>query len=194
MAGESRTSRTLRSSRRWPRSRCKPCAADMATPPRRSCAPLTHTATVEPRGTPFQKNGGGSPGKRWPALLDFRNSIGNYPSSSRSRERCRPRPMQLRRPQPRRHHPPDPLPRSGHPHRDNPSNRRRRPRRPFDATSNFVQLIAGTITPQQPGRSSDRPTPAATTDAMRPSNAHIPDVADTAEALSTTRTSRSWMR
>ena len=42
---------------------CKPCAADMATPPRRSCAPPTHTATVEPRGTPFQKNGGGSPGK-----------------------------------------------------------------------------------------------------------------------------------
>jgi pimeloyl-ACP methyl ester carboxylesterase len=57
------TSRTPRSLRPSPRSDGKRCAADMATPPRRYCAPPTPTATVERRGTPFPKSGGRSPGK-----------------------------------------------------------------------------------------------------------------------------------
>ena len=44
--------------------------------------------------------------------------------------------VQLRRPELQQHHPPDPLPRSDHPHRQN-------------APSNFVQLIADTITSEQ---------------------------------------------
>jgi pimeloyl-ACP methyl ester carboxylesterase len=42
--------------------------------------------------------------------------------SGRSRERCCPHPMQLPRPQPQQHHPPDPLPHSGHPQRQNARN------------------------------------------------------------------------
>jgi hypothetical protein len=48
--GRAVTSRTPRSSRRRPRSDGKLCAADMATPPRRCCAPLPATATAEPMG------------------------------------------------------------------------------------------------------------------------------------------------
>jgi hypothetical protein len=57
--------------------------------------------------------------------------------------------VQLPRPEPQQHHPPDPLPRSDHPHRQNAPNRRCRPAGPFDATSNFVQLIADTVTSEQ---------------------------------------------
>ena len=53
----------VRRSRRSPRSDRSFSAAARATPPRRCCGPPTATVTVEPRGTPFPRRGGGPAGR-----------------------------------------------------------------------------------------------------------------------------------
>ena len=70
-----------------------------------------------------------------PALADFRNSIGNYPSRDGSRDRRGPRRVQLRRTEPRQHVPARPIARRGHPHCENASDRRGRPRSPLRCNS-----------------------------------------------------------
>ena len=53
--------------------------------------------------------------------------------------------VQLRRPELQQHHPPDPLPRTARTHQIEGAGHAA----PFDATSNFVQLIADTSTSEQ---------------------------------------------
>ena len=77
---------------------------------------------LQPRGTPFPKNGGGSPGKRPGGLAGLPKLHRQLSISGGSGECCGPRRVQLGRTQPQQHHPPDPLPGSGHPHCQNASN------------------------------------------------------------------------
>ena len=52
-----------RRSWRWPGSDRSLSAADRVTPPKHCCAPPTPTVTVEARGMPFPRSGGGPAGK-----------------------------------------------------------------------------------------------------------------------------------
>jgi pimeloyl-ACP methyl ester carboxylesterase len=77
---------TFRPSRRWwrwPGSARWRSGADRGRPPRRYCALPTATVTVAAPGMPFPRRGGGRPGTtRGRPLVDFRNSIGSYPSAT----------------------------------------------------------------------------------------------------------------